>query len=238
MSVQLRAVSFDALDPAALGAFWAGVLGREIVEEDGGVLLPGDETQVGLRFVGAASQAGPRNRLHLHVTSQTADSQRHTVETALRLGASRPGTRPLHMGRDIYLTDPGGNEFCVIEPGNTYLAGCGLLGEVTCDGSRDASLFWRDTLEWEIVWDQDEQIAIQSPQGGTKIAWDTWPEAPTEGRDRQRFELKADDVDVEVEVERLLGLGATALGRREGAMALADPDGNEFSITSGEQQGS
>ena len=27
----------------------------------------------------------------------------------------------------VVLTDPGGNEFCVIGPGNKFLAGCGLL---------------------------------------------------------------------------------------------------------------
>ena len=28
------------------------------------------------------------------------------------------------------LADPEGNEFCVIEPGNGFLAGCGFLGEL------------------------------------------------------------------------------------------------------------
>ena len=39
-------VSFDAHDPTGLAAFWAGVLGREIVGEASGALLPGDDTQV------------------------------------------------------------------------------------------------------------------------------------------------------------------------------------------------
>ena len=33
MSVRLVAVSFDAHDPAGVAAFWAEVLGREIVTE-------------------------------------------------------------------------------------------------------------------------------------------------------------------------------------------------------------
>ena len=44
------------------------------------------------------------------------------------------------------LADPGGNELCVIEPSNNFLAGTGYLGEVTCDGTRAAGLFWRDAL--------------------------------------------------------------------------------------------
>lgn len=56
-----------------------------------------------------------------------------------------------------------GNEFCVIEPGNAFLAGCGFLGEVACDGSREVGLFWSDVLGWPPVWDQDQETAIQSP---------------------------------------------------------------------------
>ena len=43
-------VTFDALDPARVAGFWAGMLGRDLVEDDRGVLAPGSETQLGLRF--------------------------------------------------------------------------------------------------------------------------------------------------------------------------------------------
>jgi len=233
MPLHLVAVSFDASDPAVLGAFWAGVLGRELVEEDGAVLVPRLGDQVGLRFIEATTEPGPRNRLHLHVATATADEQRRAVDTALSLGGVHQGKKTPPLGRDNYMLDPGGNEFCVIEPGNTYLAGCGLLAEVTCDGSRETSLFWRDALEWEIVWDQDDQLAIQSPQGGTKIAWDTWPDAPTTGRNRQRFHLAAEQP--EAEVERLVALGAVSLGSRGSALVLADPGGDEFLLMRAER---
>jgi hypothetical protein len=66
------------------------------------------------------------------------------VERALRLGG-----RHIDVGQGpdadfVVLADSGGNELCVIEPGNKYLAGTGYLGEVTCDGTRDVGLFWRD----------------------------------------------------------------------------------------------
>jgi catechol 2,3-dioxygenase-like lactoylglutathione lyase family enzyme len=231
MPVRFVAVSFDALDPEALGVFWAGVLGREIVEEADGVLLPGNDTQVGLQFSAATTAASGRNRLHLHLTSSTAEDQRRTVETVLRLGGHRFGTRPLPMGRDIFLADPGGNEFCVIEPGNNYLTGCGLLGEFTCDGTREVGLFWRDALGWPLVWNQGEQTAIQSPRGGTKISWDSWPAAPKNGRNRQRFHVAAPEPAVEA--DRLAAIGATVLGDRDNGVELADPDGNRFSITVG-----
>ena len=83
------------------------------------------------------------------------------------------------------LADPGGNELCVIEPGNNYLAGTGYLGEVTCDGTRDVGLFWRDALGWPLVWDRNEQTAVQSPLGGTKISWDSWGGPPIRTQERK-----------------------------------------------------
>lgn len=224
-------MSFGASDPSALGAFWAGVLGREIVEEVNGVLLSGDDTQVGLRFVAASPQKTGRNRLHLHLTSASTEDQRRTVDTVLRLGGTRFGTKPLPYGRDdVFLADPGGNEFCVIEPGNDYLAGCGFLGEFTCDGTREVGKFWSDALGWPIVWDQGAQLAVQSPRGGTKISWDSWPEYPKTGRDKHQFDLAASEPAAEA--ERLVALGATVLSDPDDGVELADPDGNKFSISS------
>jgi hypothetical protein len=207
------------------------LLGREIVGEASGALLPGDETQVGLRFVAATTEKSGPPRLHLHLTSSTLEDQRQTVETALGLGGRHPRRGQLPEDDHVVLVDPGDNGFCVIEPGNDFLAGCGLLGEVTCVGTREVGLFWRDALGWPLVWDQDEETAIQSPRGGTKVSWGGPPVAPKNKRNRQRFDLAA--LDIAAEVERLLALGATEMGNRAGSVELADPDGNEFSITPG-----
>jgi hypothetical protein len=125
------------------------------------------------------------------------------------------------------LADVGGNEFCVIAPANSFLAGCGYLGEVTCEGSREVGLFWRDALGWPLVWDRDGETAVQSPHGGTKVSWGGPPVTPKQGRNRQRLDLAAPDVAAEV--ARLVALGATELGG-DGHVELTDPDGNEFSL--------
>jgi hypothetical protein len=231
MTLQLVAVSFDTHDPAGLAAFWAGVLGRETVAEATGALLPGDDTQVGLRFVTAATVKTKQNPLHIHLTSSTLEDQRHTVEKVLRLGGRHVDVGQLPEEGHIVLADPGGNEFCVIEPGNNFLAGCGFLGEVSCEGTREVGLFWRDALGWPLVWDQNEETAVQSPGGGTKISWGGQPVAPKNGRDRQRLDLVAPEVATEV--QRLVALGATQLGDRHGRVELADPDGHEFSVSPG-----
>jgi catechol 2,3-dioxygenase-like lactoylglutathione lyase family enzyme len=231
MTARLVAVSFDSPDPDGLAVFWAGLLGREIVAEADGALLPGDDTQVGLRFVAAATEKSGQNGLHLHLTSSSVEDQRHTVERALALGGRHLDVGQLPEEGHIVLGDPDGNELCVIEPGNRFLAGCGFLGEVACDGTRDVGLFWRDALAWPLVWDQDEETAIQSPRGGTKIAWGGPPVAAKSGRNRQRLDLAASDVAADV--QRLVALGATELGERNGGVELADPDGNEFSVSPG-----
>jgi catechol 2,3-dioxygenase-like lactoylglutathione lyase family enzyme len=143
LAVRLEAVAFDVADAHAAAAFWAGLLDREVVTEPGAALVPGDPTQVGLRFVTSERRCAGRPRLHLHVTSRSLDDQQRIVAAALRLGG-----RPHEVGQTgeegfVVLADPEGNELCVIEPGNTYLAGTGDLGEVTCEGTRAVGLVWR-----------------------------------------------------------------------------------------------
>lgn len=231
MTLRLDAVVFDVADAHAAAAFWAGLLDRELLPEPGGALVPGDPTQVGLRFRTSESvQTGPR-QLHLHLTSTSLWDQRQTVERALRLGGRHHDTGQAPEDRFVVLADPGDNELCVIEPGNAYLAGAGFLGEVTCDGSREVGLFWRDALGWPLVLDEDGQTAIQSPHGGTKISWDPWEDPAAHarpGRERQRFDLVA--ADPADEAERLLTLGATRLAERDGHIEMADPDGHAFEI--------
>jgi hypothetical protein len=227
-------VVFDVADAVAAAAFWAGMLDRELLVEPGGALVPGDPTQVGLRFVTSDTvQTGPR-QLHLHLTSDSLEDQQRIVERALHLGGRHHDVGQAPEDRFVVMADPGDNELCVIEPGNAYLAGTGVLGEVTCDGSREVGLFWHRALDWPLVLDQDGQTAVQSPHGGTKISWDPWEDtaAPaTHTRDRQRFDLVADDLGAEA--ERLIALGASRRVDRDGHLELADPDGHEFGLLPG-----
>jgi catechol 2,3-dioxygenase-like lactoylglutathione lyase family enzyme len=231
MRVRLLAVTFEARDPARAAQFWAALLGREMIEDTAGVLLPGEDAQLGLRFVpGRAGQLGA-SRMHLHLTSADLEDQQRTVATALKLGGGHLDVGQSPEDGHVVLADPAGYAFCVIEPGNAYLAGCGLLGELTCDGTREVGLFWSEVLGRPLVWDQDEETAIQSPRGGTKIAWAGPPVAPKKEPNRQRFELVPAAGDQQAAVDGLISLGATRLEvGKDGAVVLADPDGNEFCV--------
>jgi catechol 2,3-dioxygenase-like lactoylglutathione lyase family enzyme len=231
VALRFEAVTFEVADAPAVAAFWGGLLEREVVAEPGAALVLGDQTQVGLRFVTSeTSQVGPR-RLHLHLTSSSLEDQQRTVDTALRLGG-----RHIDVGQEphddfVVLADPGGNELCVIEPDNNFLAGTAYLGEVTCDGTRAVGLFWRDALNWPLVWDENQETAVQSPFGGTKISWGGPPVAPKHGRNRQRFDLVT--ADPSRDAERLISLGAALLADLVDGVELADPDGNEFGLHAG-----
>src|SRR4051794_14631272 len=228
MALQLEAVAFEVADAVSGAAFWAELLQRELVEEPVGALVPGSPTQVGLRFVTSdTEQIGPR-RLHLHVTSASAEDQQRRVDSARRLGGRHLDVGQAPEDRFVVLADPGGNPMCVIEPQNRFLAGTGPLGEVTCDGTRDVGLFWSHALDWPLVWDQDEETAVQSPLGGTKVSWGGPPVARKRGRNRQRLDLVT--TDPIAEASRVISLGATRVTDLPDGVELADPDGNEFRL--------
>lgn len=193
--------------------------------------MPGDQTQVGLRFVRSERRRVGRPRLHLHLTSSSLEDQQWIVARVLSLGGHHADVGQTGTESFVVMADPEGNELCVIEPGNRYLAGTGCLGEVTCEGTRTVGLFWAGALGWPVVWDEGEQIAIQSRLGGTKIAWDSWDGSATDSdhqESQQRFDLVSDDPAADV--ERLLDLGATRGELRLNGVLLVDPDGNEFTV--------
>jgi len=228
MVLRLEAVAFEVADAAEVGAFWSGLLQRDLLQETDGVLVPGGRTQVGLRFLTSGTeQIGPR-RLHLHLTSTSLEDQQRKIDSALRLGGRHIDVGQALDDGFVVLADPGGNELCVIEPQNRFLAGTGQLGEITCDGTRDVGLFWSHALNWPLVWDQDEETAVQSPLGGTKVSWGGPPVQPKRGRNRQRLDLVT--TEVSGEAARLISLGATRLADLADGVELADPDGNEFSL--------
>src|SRR3954454_14031911 len=236
MPCRLGALSFDANDPLRLARFWAGVLGWETADEshDGIALLPGDDTGFRIRFLSTREQKTGQNRMHVDLTSTSLENQQQTVERSLGLGARHidVGQRP-EEGH-VVLADPEGNEFCVIEPGNRFLADCGFVGGLACDGWQEVGYFWRDALRWPLVWDQDQETAIRSPDGGPKITWGGPPVKPKTGKNRLHFDLAPPaGGERQAVVDRLISLGATRIeigGREVDGMVLADPDGNEFCV--------
>ncbi|MFE4874044.1 VOC family protein [Streptomyces sp. NPDC056682] len=236
MTSQLFAICFNAIRPSDLARFWSGLLGWELADgpDDDVAVLPPDTAGIRILFLPGQEPKAGQNRAHFDLTSASPEGQQQTVARALALGGKHIDVGQLPEDGHVVLADPDGNEFCVIEAGNKFLAGTGFIGAVACDGTQEVGYFWSEALRWPLVWDQDQETAIQSPNGGPKITWGGPPVAPKAGTNRLYFELSlpADD-DWEAEVDRLVSLGATRTDTAEGdggQVLMFDPDGNEFSV--------
>ena len=223
-----RSASTRTTPPVSLSSGPASCAGTGLGEPDVTVLVPNDDTGFRIRFRPSDRPKLGQNQMHFDLTSQSLEEQQATVARVLELGGRHidVGQRPDE--RHVVLADPEGNELCVIEPGNRFLADCGFIGAVSCDGSQDVGYFWSATLGWPLVWDQDEETAIRSPQGGPKISWGGPPLMPKLGPNRLHWDVApATDTDPYAEVDRLVSLGAvrsdpgTGRGRIERRWASA-----------------
>ena len=245
MRCRLDTLCIDALDPRALSEFWAGVL-QWAPHPAARVptLLPDADAGFQISFWPTAEPKTLPNQMHFDLTSTSAAQQAETVARALALGGTHLDAAHLDAAQQpeeghVVLADPEGNEFCVLEAENSFLADCGFLGALASDGTAEVGRFWSRVLGWPLVWDQDEETAVQAPTGGPKITWGGPPLDPRPPRNRFRFDLAPTSGCVqESEVERLVSLGAarlttSGLSGMPGRVAMADPDGNEFGVLPG-----
>jgi len=238
MTSQLVALCFDANDPLRLARFWADALHWEVDAErqEEIRLVPTDGTRFEIRFRPVPEKKAGKNRIHLDLTTTSVADQTETVERLVEIGARHIDVGQGPDDAHVVLADPEGNELCIIEPDNRFLAGCGRLGSITCDGSREVGYFWSAALGWPLVWDQDDETAIRMPDGtGPFITWGP-PIPPKTTKNRLHLDVAPPaDGDQRAEVDRLVSLGATRIdiGQDDvGWVVMADPDGNEFRVLS------
>jgi hypothetical protein len=127
MGSRLTEVVVDCHDPVAQAAFWAAVLGYQVVSsEDGQVeIAPWEQeppdlaeqvrrapTAPTLVFVTVPEGKTVKNRLHLDV-SPVDRSPQAEVERLIGLGARRADVGQGEVPWTV-LADPEGNEFCVL----------------------------------------------------------------------------------------------------------------------------
>lgn len=113
MTLEWEQTNVDARDPVALGNWWARALGWVVVNDspEEYEIRPAPERLPGLLFAPVSDDKVLKNRLHLDFRP---DDQAKEVERLLALGA-----RPADVGQGedvtwVVLTDPEGNEFCVL----------------------------------------------------------------------------------------------------------------------------
>lgn len=120
MSLRIQCLCVDATDPASLAGFWESALGwRRTFENADEVVLepPAGSTEDGvvpdLLFLRVPEQKAGKNRLHLDLrpTDQAAE-----VARLEQIGAKRVSVGQGAEVSWVVLTDPEGNEFCVLRP--------------------------------------------------------------------------------------------------------------------------
>ncbi|KYH43734.1 VOC family protein [Branchiibius sp. NY16-3462-2] len=230
LNLGFHGISLDAADPALVGNFWSSVLGWPAQPgPDGAVsILSTEDPPYVIRIEPADTPKPGPNKIHFDLTSDSPEAMTASIERALAAGGQRIDIGQGEVKHEV-LADPEGNELCIIAPGNQFLADTGAIGGINCDGSQALGYFWSEALGWPLVWDQDEETAIQSPNGGSKITWSGPPYLPRYDRDRLRLVVSVQDESKEAAIEWLLGLGGT----QNDDGTWRDPDGNEFTLISG-----
>jgi len=106
---------------------------------------------------------------------------------------------------------------------------------IDCVDPRRLAEFWTAVLGWVVTdSDDDGNLTIKSsadaPWGIDLFAV---PDGPKRSKNRIHLDLNATDRDQDVELQRLLSLGARPVDVGQGDVpwhVLADPEGNEFCL--------
>jgi hypothetical protein len=213
-----RKVCVDAVDPEAMGEFWAAVLGWRYEpwpNGDGAVFGPTEPHTVWLNRVPEPRTV--KNRVHLDI--YTTD-----LASLERLGATLVQAQQPGWGWTI-MADPEGGEFCAflreeLPPERLH----GLVVD-SVDPAAQAR-WWADVLGGQVVDDDRGFSTVEAVPGMPIQTFDFVPvPEPKAAKNRVHVDLEVPDR------QRLLDAGATLI---EGPTAdhdwaiLADPEGNEF----------
>ena len=240
VTTRLDCVVIDSLDPVALAQFWSEVTSWPIAMEEAdevAVEPPGDaDDGIALVFVPVPEPKTAKNRIHLDVQSGSIEEQVETVDRLRELGAV-----PVDIGQRAVpwtvLTDPEGNELCVLDPRDEY-RDTGPIAAVVMDAVAPTMLatFWSAATGWPVTHGGPHFSALRSGSGrgpylellrtvDTKVV-------------KNRLHLDVAPLvgdDQAVEIERLRSLGAHFADIGQGDVpwvVLADPEGNEFCVLS------
>jgi hypothetical protein len=207
----------DAVDPVALGEFWAPTLGLGLTPlADGDVRLDGPTPQHSVWVNRVPEPVTVKQRVHIDVHAASADE-------VLARGAT---PEDLESFRWKVLKDPEGGELCVFEREEVPAYKLYEIVVDSVDGHAIAA-WWAEVLgatvqdndgEEEFSWFED------APGMPFEMVFGAVPE-PKTVKNRLHWDVDAPDV------QPLLDRGATVLREPDDVISwhiLADPEGNEF----------
>jgi len=246
MPTRWTSVVIDSADPPALARWWATALGWELSYEspdETDIAPPEGEPGIELTFVPVADPKLIQNRVHLDLRSTTPAGQEALVQ---RLTAG--GAQPAEIGQGevpwVVLTDPEGNEFCILEPRPEY-AETGALAAVVMAALDPAALatFWAEVSGLPLRADAEVTgiYGLQPVDGRGPWLEFVTTDQPHTVKNRLHLDVAPfPDDDQSAEVSRLLKIGALRIevGQSRSPQGqitwavLADPENNEFCVLS------
>ncbi|CAM00889.1 hypothetical protein A8924_1967 [Saccharopolyspora erythraea NRRL 2338] len=155
-------VEFSADDAEGLARWWAAALGWRA--EDA-IVWP-DGPGVAMRFISPATPKTSKNGIHLDLRSEDHHDQRKTVERLFNAGA---GFADIGQGDAVpwvVMSDPEGNELCVLEPREVY-HDTGPLAAIVIDCADPHAQvgIWSSVTGQPVTHDEDGYAGLQLKSG-------------------------------------------------------------------------
>lgn len=115
MASRIAVIAIDARHPRVVADFWCDVLGWEVVDEDDSLvsIAPRDRSWPTIDVIRVPENKTVKNRLHLDLRADGAGVAGE-LERLLALGARRTDVGQGPDATWIVLSDPEGNEFCLL----------------------------------------------------------------------------------------------------------------------------
>ena len=235
MASRLYSVVIDCADPSSLGRWWADVLSWKVTYEEPDEIVvepPDGERLPGLVFVPVPEAKSVKNRVHLDLATHSEDHFAAEVARIRGLGA-----RPADIGQGdtpwVVLTDPEGNEFCVLNARERY-AGTGAIAAIVMDAVDPVAQarFWVEATGWVPAGDD---TSLRAPDGGGPFLEMIEVHDAKVVKDRVHLDVAPEATDDQAaEVARLEAAGARRVDVGQGEevtwVVLADPEDHEFCV--------
>ena len=115
MPSRIAVIAIDALQPRVVADFWCDVLGWQVVDEEDTIvsIAPPDRSWPTIDVVQVPENKTVKNRLHLDLRADGVDTT-DELERLLALGARRTDVGQGADATWVVLSDPEGNEFCLL----------------------------------------------------------------------------------------------------------------------------
>lgn len=217
---RFKKICIDAVDPVALGKFWASVLDQRLEPDDkgeAGVARP--DGKVAVWFNKVPQPKSVKHRVHLDIYARSiADLEALGSTVVLPQADNRRWT---------VMADPEGGEYCAFLSDD--LPAQRLHGLVVdCMNPTSQAAWWGHVLKAEVVHHGDGYSTVQGIKKLSGVTLDFVPvPEPKAGANRVHWDVSAKSVDA------LVDTGATVVSRPYGDITwsvLTDPEGNEFCV--------